>query len=74
MIKYIFHLLKSNFFFWSAVYSGAAVEDSSMKSPLMADLIKRSASFRWSDKSSSSFRSLKKKIQDATSDFRQVGW
>ncbi|KAL3331289.1 hypothetical protein AABB24_034886 [Solanum stoloniferum] len=58
----------------SSVYNGAAVEDSSMKSPLMADLIKRSASFRWSDKSSSSFRSLKKKIQDATSDFRQVGW
>ncbi|XP_016460654.2 protein unc-13 homolog isoform X1 [Nicotiana tabacum] len=58
----------------SSVYDEAAVEDASVKSPLMADLIKRSASFRWSDKGSSSFRSLKKKIQEATSDFRHVGW
>ncbi|CAN4127430.1 unnamed protein product [Withania somnifera] len=58
----------------SSVYDEGAEEDASMKSPLMADLIKRSASFRWSDKSSSSFRSLKKKIQEATSEFRHVGW
>ncbi|KAJ8555736.1 hypothetical protein K7X08_013232 [Anisodus acutangulus] len=58
----------------SSVYDEAAAEDVSMKSPLMADLIKRSASFRWSDKSSSSFRSFKKKLQEATSDFRHVGW
>lgn len=57
----------------SSVYDEAAREDAA-KSPLMTDLIKRSASFRWSDKSSSSFRSLKKKIQEATSDFRQGGW
>ncbi|KAK4365334.1 hypothetical protein RND71_016692 [Anisodus tanguticus] len=56
------------------MYDEAAAEDVSMKSPLMADLIKRSASFRWSDKSSSSFRSFKKKLQEATSDFRHVGW
>lgn len=60
-------------FFGVAVYDEAAREDAS-KSPLMTDLIKRSASFSWSDKSSSSFRSLKKKIQEATSDFRQGGW
>ncbi|XP_009770723.1 protein unc-13 homolog isoform X1 [Nicotiana sylvestris] len=58
----------------SSVYDEAATEDASVKSPLMADLIKRSASFRWSDKGSSSFRSFKKKIQEATSDFRHVGW
>lgn len=56
------------------MYDEAATEDASVKSPLMADLIKRSASFRWSDKGSSSFRSFKKKIQEATSDFRHVGW
>ncbi|KAL0393499.1 UNVERIFIED_CONTAM: protein unc-13 [Sesamum latifolium] len=43
-----------------------AVEDSSFSSPLVSDIWKRSTSFRWSEKGHSSFRSIKKKLQEAT--------
>ncbi|KAL6556752.1 hypothetical protein OROHE_006628 [Orobanche hederae] len=45
---------------------GAEENSSSFSSPLVADFLKRSASFRWSEKGSSSFRSIKKKLQEAT--------
>ncbi|KAL6556364.1 hypothetical protein OROGR_005652 [Orobanche gracilis] len=45
---------------------GAEENSSTFSSPLVADFLKRSASFRWSEKGSSSFRSIKKKLQEAT--------
>ncbi|PIN05396.1 hypothetical protein CDL12_22063 [Handroanthus impetiginosus] len=49
-----------------AGYDEGAGEDSSFSSPLVADIWKRSASFRWSEKGQSSFRSIKKRLQEAT--------
>ncbi|XP_011081012.1 uncharacterized protein LOC105164132 isoform X1 [Sesamum indicum] len=43
-----------------------AVENSSFSSPLASDIWKRSTSFSWSEKGHSSFRSIKKKLQEAT--------
>ncbi|PIN12113.1 hypothetical protein CDL12_15283 [Handroanthus impetiginosus] len=50
----------------SSGYDEGAGEDSSFSSPLVADIWKRSASFRWSEKGQSSFRSIKKRLQEAT--------
>ncbi|GFQ01344.1 hypothetical protein PHJA_002278300 [Phtheirospermum japonicum] len=46
--------------------TGAEESSSSFSSPLVADFLKRSTSFRWSEKGSSSFRSITKKLQAAT--------
>ncbi|XP_031097776.1 protein unc-13 homolog isoform X1 [Ipomoea triloba] len=51
----------------SSEYDDSTSEESGFNSPLMADLLKKSASLRWSDKGSSSFRSFKKKFHEATS-------
>ncbi|RAL44398.1 hypothetical protein DM860_011675 [Cuscuta australis] len=58
----------------SSEYEENAREESVSGSPLIADLIKRSASLRLSDRGSSSFRSIKKKFHEATSDLRHVAW
>ncbi|KAL9177741.1 hypothetical protein ABFS82_01G078500 [Erythranthe guttata] len=50
----------------SSEYDETSVENSSLSSPLVADIMKKSMSFRWSDKSHSSFRSIRKKFQEAT--------
>ncbi|KAI3468779.1 hypothetical protein Pfo_025442 [Paulownia fortunei] len=50
----------------SSEYDETAEENSSLSSPLVADFLKRSTSFRWSEKGHSSFRSIKKKLQEAT--------
>ncbi|KAL8543750.1 hypothetical protein ACS0TY_004350 [Phlomoides rotata] len=51
----------------SSDYDDSAVENSSLGSPFVADILKRStSSFRWSEKSHSSFRSLRKRFQEAT--------
>ncbi|GER43304.1 hypothetical protein STAS_20150 [Striga asiatica] len=50
----------------SSEYDECAEENSSsFSSPLVADLLKRSASFRWSEKGQSSFRSITKRFQEA---------
>ncbi|KAG6428684.1 hypothetical protein SASPL_112937 [Salvia splendens] len=51
----------------SSEYDETAVESSSFGSPFVADILKRGASFSWSEKSHSSFRSITKK-------FQQVSW
>lgn len=58
----------------SSDYGETSSEDSSFHSPLLADIVKRSASFRWSDKSQSSFKFMKKKLQEATWDMKHVTW
>ncbi|XP_073055673.1 protein unc-13 homolog isoform X1 [Primulina eburnea] len=58
----------------SSDYGETSSEDSSFHSPLLADIVKRSASFRWSDKSQSSFKFMKKKLQEATWDIKHVTW
>ncbi|KAL3818096.1 hypothetical protein ACJIZ3_004001 [Penstemon smallii] len=57
----------------SSEYDETAAEDSSFSSPLVADIWKKSASFRWSEKSHGSFNSIKKKFQ-STWDIKHVGW
>lgn len=50
-----------------AEYDVSAVESPSlMSSPLVADIMKRSMLIRWSEKGHSSFRSMRKKFQEAT--------
>nr|XP_027080493.1 protein unc-13 homolog isoform X1 [Coffea arabica] len=49
----------------SSEYDEDGVEPN-FKSVLVTDLIRRSASARWSDKGHSSFKSIKKKLQEAT--------
>ncbi|KAL1547598.1 protein unc-13 isoform X2 [Salvia divinorum] len=51
----------------SSEYDETAVESSSFGSPFVTDILKRGASFRWSEKSHSSFRSITKK-------FHEVAW
>ncbi|XP_057510564.1 protein unc-13 homolog isoform X2 [Actinidia eriantha] len=47
----------------SSEYDDSPLGDSNSKSPLMADLLKRSTSFRWPDKGSGSFRTIQKKLR-----------
>lgn len=54
----------------SSEYDDTPSKDSTLRSPLISDLIKRSASFHWTEKGQSSFISLKKKLQEATSEIR----
>ncbi|KAL4602731.1 hypothetical protein ACB092_10G075300 [Castanea dentata] len=58
----------------SSDYDDTPSEDSTFGSPLISDLLKRSSSFQWTNKSQSSFKSFKKKIKEATSDIRSVAW
>ncbi|KAL3647194.1 hypothetical protein CASFOL_008162 [Castilleja foliolosa] len=46
--------------------TGAEESLSNFSSPLVADFLKRTSSFRWSEKSSNSFRSITKKFQEAS--------
>ncbi|KAK9006423.1 hypothetical protein V6N11_035462 [Hibiscus sabdariffa] len=56
----------------SSDYDDSPLGDSTSRSPLMSDVLKRSASIRWNKKGQSSFKSVKKKIQGATNDIRNV--
>ncbi|KAF6133951.1 hypothetical protein GIB67_040715 [Kingdonia uniflora] len=56
----------------SSEYEDIPVRDSSSRSPLMTDLLKRSTSFHLAEKSQRSFRSIKKKLQAATSEIRHA--
>lgn len=58
----------------SSEYDENPQEDFSVSSPLVADLIKLSTSFRWSEKGHSSFKSIKKRFQEATSEIKHVAW
>ncbi|KAK9984439.1 hypothetical protein SO802_033964 [Lithocarpus litseifolius] len=58
----------------SSDYDDTPSEDSNFGSPLISDLLKRSSSFQWTNKSQSSFKSFKNKIKEATSDIRSVAW
>lgn len=54
----------------SSEYDDALPNESTASSPLISDLLNRSASFRWSEKGQSSFISIKKKLQQTTSEIR----
>lgn len=58
----------------SSDYDDTPSEDSTFGSPLISDLLKRSSSFQWTNKSQSSFKSFKNRIKEATSDIRSVAW
>ncbi|XP_062025922.1 protein unc-13 homolog isoform X1 [Rosa rugosa] len=65
----------------SSEYEDTPSTDPTSQSPLrsdlskrsMSDLAKRSTSFRWNN-THSTFTSFKKKLQEATSEFRNVAW
>ncbi|XP_057764080.1 protein unc-13 homolog isoform X2 [Salvia miltiorrhiza] len=50
----------------SSEYDETASESSSFGSPFVADMLKRGASLRWSEKGHSSFKSITKKFQEVT--------
>ncbi|KAJ4823461.1 hypothetical protein Tsubulata_019697, partial [Turnera subulata] len=56
----------------SSEYDDTPSVDSASGSPFMPDLLKRSASFHWNKKGRSSFKSMKKKLQEATSEIRNM--
>ncbi|KAL5551787.1 hypothetical protein UlMin_001963 [Ulmus minor] len=59
----------------SSEYEDTPSKDSTFGSPYMSDLLKRSTSFRWNNKShSGGFKSFKKRFQEATSEMRNSGW
>lgn len=58
----------------SAEYDDTPSEDSTLRSPLISDLLNRSSSFHWTNNGPSSFKSFKKKLQEATSDIRNMAW
>ncbi|PON58344.1 hypothetical protein PanWU01x14_167360 [Parasponia andersonii] len=58
----------------SSEYEDIPSKDSTSASPLISDLSKGSTSFHWNKKSQSSFNSFKKKLKEATSEIRGVGW
>ncbi|GAV68924.1 DUF810 domain-containing protein [Cephalotus follicularis] len=58
----------------SSDYDDTPSRQSNLKSPLVADLLKRSTSSHWTKTSQHSFKSFKKKLQEATSEIRNVAW
>ncbi|XP_050379085.1 protein unc-13 homolog isoform X1 [Argentina anserina] len=57
----------------SSEYEDTPSTDPISQSPLRSDLAKRTTSFRW-DSTHSTFTSFRKKLQEATSELRNVGW
>ncbi|XP_020531363.1 uncharacterized protein LOC18447695 isoform X3 [Amborella trichopoda] len=47
---------------------------SPFKSPVISELLKRSASIQWGENSQKSWSMIKKKLMEATSDIKQGGW
>ncbi|XP_050227666.1 protein unc-13 homolog isoform X2 [Mercurialis annua] len=56
----------------SSEYDDTSDKDSTLKSPLISDFLKRSYSIHWTKEGQSSFKSIKKKLQEATSEIRNV--
>lgn len=56
----------------SSEYDDTSSRDSNFGSPLIPDLLKRSTSFHWPKNGQSSFKSIRKKLQAATSEIRDV--
>ncbi|XP_042503739.1 protein unc-13 homolog [Macadamia integrifolia] len=56
----------------SSEYDDTQLNESSSVSPLVSDLFKRSASINWTSKRS--FKSIKKKLKDATSEIKPAAW
>ncbi|XP_058104836.1 protein unc-13 homolog isoform X2 [Magnolia sinica] len=54
----------------SSDYEDFLGKESTLKSPLISDLLKRSASFHWSETSMKGLKSMKKKFQVATSEIK----
>ncbi|BBH03316.1 Protein of unknown function D [Prunus dulcis] len=55
-------------------YEDTPSKDPTSRSPLRSDLTNRSMSFHWNKMSPTSFKTFKKKLQDATSEIRNVAW
>ncbi|XP_048229878.1 protein unc-13 homolog isoform X2 [Ricinus communis] len=53
-------------------YDDTSDRDSTLKSPLISEFLKRSYSTHWTKQGQSSFKSIKKKLQEATSEIRNV--
>ncbi|KAL6280297.1 hypothetical protein ACE6H2_017178 [Prunus campanulata] len=58
----------------SSDYEDTPSKDPTSRSPLRSDLTNRSTSFHWNKMSPTSFKTFKKKLQDATSEIRNVAW
>ncbi|KAI6707250.1 hypothetical protein NL676_010212 [Syzygium grande] len=58
----------------SSEYDDTPSKDSVVGSTFMSDILERSSSFHWTEKGQKSFTSFKKKIQEATSEFRHAAW
>ncbi|XP_022720063.1 uncharacterized protein LOC111277894 isoform X1 [Durio zibethinus] len=56
----------------SSDYDDAPSGDSTSRSPLISDVLKRSTSIRWTKKGQTSLKSMKKKLQEATNEIRNV--
>ncbi|KAG8496041.1 hypothetical protein CXB51_009399 [Gossypium anomalum] len=57
----------------SSDYDDTPLVDSTSRLPRLSEVLKRSTSIRWNKKRQSSFKSMKKKIQGATNEIRNVG-
>ncbi|KAJ0049443.1 hypothetical protein Pint_16079 [Pistacia integerrima] len=58
----------------SSEYDDIPSDNPTLISPMVFDLLKRSSSLQWTNNGSSSFRSIKSRLQKATSDIRNVAW
>ncbi|PQQ21385.1 uncharacterized protein Pyn_17972 [Prunus yedoensis var. nudiflora] len=58
----------------SSDYEDTPSKDPTSRSPLRSDLTNQSTSFHWNKMSPASFKTFKKKLQDATSEIRNVAW
>ncbi|GLT40474.1 hypothetical protein SLA2020_146110 [Shorea laevis] len=56
----------------SSEYDDSPSSDSTLRSTFTSDLLKGSTSFHWSKKSQGSFKSFKKRLQEATSEIRNM--
>uniref|UniRef100_A0A2P2M0S4 MHD2 domain-containing protein n=1 Tax=Rhizophora mucronata TaxID=61149 RepID=A0A2P2M0S4_RHIMU len=57
----------------SSEYDDTLSSDSTSRSPLITDLLQRSTSFHWTGNGQGSFKSIKKKLQEATYGIRNMG-
>ncbi|XP_044485853.1 protein unc-13 homolog isoform X2 [Mangifera indica] len=58
----------------SSEYDDIPSDNPTLISPMVFDLLKRSSSLQWTNNGSASFRSIKSRLQKATSDIRNVAW
>ncbi|KAM0934376.1 putative protein unc-13, mammalian uncoordinated 13, domain 2 [Dioscorea sansibarensis] len=58
----------------SSDYDDSLTNETASRSPLLTDVFRRSTSVNWTEKGQSSFRSIKSKLHEVTSELKRAPW